>query len=93
MAEYSKHQKKIIERYYDQRDAIMLGKLQELVTDLYLADTDRKRDRLWERARAAMVNLKVKPGLMEHILTRRDPAILAQNVQDWLKAADGAGRS
>jgi len=93
MAEYSKHQKKIIERYYDQRDAIMLGKLQELVTDLYLAETDRKRDRLWERARAAMVNLKVKPSLMEHILTRRDPAILAKNVQDWLKAADGSGRS
>ena len=32
--EYNKHQQKIIERYYDNLDAIMLGKLQELVTDL-----------------------------------------------------------
>jgi hypothetical protein len=85
MPEYSKHQKKIIERYYDQRDGIMLNKLQELVTELYLADTAKKQDRLWERVRAALVNLKIGPTLIDHLVTRRDPAILARNIQDWLK--------
>jgi len=85
MREYTPHQKKIIDRYYDNRDGIMLDKLSELVTELYLADTDKKRDRLWIRVETAMNNLKIKATLAAHILNRRDPAILAAHVKDWLK--------
>jgi len=92
MAELSDYQKKVVERYYSQRDAIMLNKLQELVTDLYLAESDKKREQLWKRVQAAMEQLNIKPGIVEHILSRRDPKILAQNLQDWLKAADSRGR-
>jgi hypothetical protein len=84
----SDYQKKVIQRYYDQRDGIMLNKLQELVTELYLAESDKKRDQLWKRAAAAMENLKIKPALIEHICSQRSPDILAQNLQDWLKESD-----
>lgn len=87
MADYSNHQKKIIDRYYDHRDEIMLTKLGEIVTDLYLADSDRKRDQLWKRAEKAMVQLKVKPSIRKHILSSRDVEVLARNVRDWLKQA------
>lgn len=87
MAEYSPHQKKIIERYYDRRDAIMLDKLSQLVSELYLAETDQQRERLWVRAAAAMKNLGVKPPIAAHILQKRRPEILAANLQDWLKQA------
>jgi hypothetical protein len=85
MPDYSNHQKKIIDRYYDQRDSIMLTKLQELVTELYLAETDKKRDQLWKRARTAMENLKIKPALIDHLVASRDPQLLAKNAQDWLR--------
>ena len=84
MADYTPHQKKIIGRYYDQRDQIMLGKLQEIVTDLYLADSDPKRDRLWGRAQKAMAALNVPENIAQPILRMRDPEILARNVRDWL---------
>ena len=87
MADHTRHQKKIIERYYDRRDEIMLGKLGELVTDLDLAETDRRRDQLWKRVDQAMKQLKVRPGLVEHILTARDEAVLARNLKIWLKQA------
>jgi len=87
--EYSSHQRKVIQRYYDNRDVIMLQKLQELVTELYLAKDGPKEDRLWERAEKAMSNLKVKPGLMEHIMQKRSVEVLAANVQDWLKQSGG----
>jgi hypothetical protein len=87
MTDRSDYQKKVIERYYDQRDAIMLNRLQELVTELYLADSEKKRDQLWKRVRGAMENLGVKPGLVEHILSRRSPETLAENLKDWLRAA------
>ena len=47
--EYTNYQRSIINRYYNQLDTIALTKLQELVTELYLADSDKKRDRLWQR--------------------------------------------
>lgn len=85
MPDYSDNQKKIISRYYDQRDSIMLGKLQELLTELYLAETDKQRESLWKRVGLAMTNLKVPPAVAEHILASRDPQVLARNVEDWLK--------
>lgn len=86
------YQKKVIERYYDQRDVIMLNKLQELVTELYLADTDKKRDRLWARAETAMKNLKVAPAIMAHILETQRPEVLAANVTEWLGTVGKRGR-
>ena len=83
MAEYTRHQKKIIDRYYDHRDTIMLEKLAELVSELYLADTDKKRDRLWERAGLAMKNLKIKEPLMTHILQSRKVELLAEHLREW----------
>lgn len=83
--DYSKHQQDVIGRYYENRDAIMLQKLQELVSELYLADTETKQKRLWERVEKALMNLKVKPAIMKHILEKRSPEVLAMNIEDWLK--------
>jgi hypothetical protein len=82
--EYSKYQKDIISNYYNNLSAIALGKLSELVSELYLADTDAKRDRLWQRAHKAMVNLKIPPAIISHIMAKKDVKILAKNLNDWL---------
>ena len=63
----------------------MLGKLSELVTELYLAESAAKRNRLWERAEKAMINLKVKPDLVKHIMAKKNVEILAKNLKDWQK--------
>jgi len=83
--EYSKHQQKVIRRYYENLDAIKLNQLQESVTELYLAQNSKKEDRLWERAEKAMQQLKIKPSIIEHIMQKRQVEILAVNLQDWLK--------
>ena len=61
----------------------MLQKLGELVTELYLADTKAKKDRLWERVHKAMVKLKVPPVIIDHIMEKQDVEVLAKNLQDW----------
>ncbi len=85
--EYSKHQLGVINRYYEHLDTIMLQKLGELVTELYLADTKTKKKRLWERVEKAMVKLKVPPQIRSHILEKQDVKILAKNLEDWLAKA------
>ena len=84
--DYSQYQKDVISGYYNNLDTIMLGKLGELVTELYLADTKAKKNRLWQRAYKAMVKLKVPPAIIDHIMQKEDVEILAKNLQDWLNA-------
>jgi len=85
--EYSSYQRDVISRYYDNLDAIALGRLQELVGRLYLADSEVKQARLWERAQKAMVTLKIKPAIIEHIMNKKDVTVLAKNIEDWLDAS------
>jgi hypothetical protein len=82
--EYSEYQKDVINNYYRNLDAIALGKLSELVSELYLADSDDKRARLWQRAHKAMLKLKVPAVIINHIMTKKDVQILAKNLNDWL---------
>jgi len=82
--EYSEYQKAVISDYYDNLDTIMLGKLGELVTELYLADTQSKQNRLWQRAHKAMIKLKIPPAIIDHIMEKKDVEVLAKNLQDWL---------
>jgi len=82
--EYSSYQREVISRYYDNIEAITLSKLQELVSQLYLADSEAKRARLWERVQKAMVKLKVKPAIIKHIMNKKDVVVLAKNIEDWL---------
>jgi len=82
--EYSEYQKAVISDYYDNLDTIMLGKLGELITELYLADTQSKQNRLWQRAHKAMIKLKIPPAIIDHIMEKKDVEVLAKNLQDWL---------
>jgi hypothetical protein len=91
MSEYTPYQKKVIERYYDRRNEIMLARLGEIVSELYLADTGAKLNRLWKRAERAMKGLKVPESLIQHILTQRKPEILADNLKDWLAQTEQDG--
>ena len=83
-SERSTYQKAVISHYYDNLDTIMLQKLGELVTELYLADTDAKKNRLWQRAHKAMLKLKIPPAVLDHIMEERNVEILAKNLRDWL---------
>lgn len=79
----SKYQKSLVKDYYNNLDTIMLTKLGELVTELYLAETGAKRKKLWQRAKKAMIQLKIKPAIIDHIMETQDVEVLAKNLQDW----------
>ena len=82
----STYQQGVIKNYYANIDTISLQRLGELVTELYLADSDKKKERLWQRVHKAMRKLKIRPAIIEHIMQKRDVQILAKNLQDWQKS-------
>ena len=111
--EYSNYQKSVISGYYGNLDTIMLQKLSELVSELYMAETPSTRsmpsrparagvpsavegarppqpklEKLWQRVHKAMINLKIPPAIIDHIMQKRDVQVLAKNLQDWLAKAN-----
>ncbi len=80
--EYSNYQKKIIGEYYRTAEQRGVSNLQEIVTELYLAETEKKRQRLWERARKSLETLGMKQTIIEHILSTKKPEVLASHVND-----------
>lgn len=79
--EYSSYQKKVIQRYYDNREQIDSQRLSELVTSLYLA-APKKAEKMWETAGELMQRLNVPPSRIAHVLDKKDAAILAAVVED-----------
>ncbi len=83
MADYSKHQQKIIKNYYDNVDAISLQKLGESVTELYLSE-GKKRQQQWKRIVTALEKLKVPKSRIDNLLKQDDPALVAKLLEELL---------
>jgi hypothetical protein len=78
MANRSPYQERIVRRYYENQGSIMVQRLGELVSELYLAE-GKARAKVWDRVAKAMKNLGVPADRIEHIV-RSDNASLVANL-------------
>lgn len=85
MAKRSPYQQRVIKDYYQNRNAIMLQRLGEMVTDLYLAE-GKSRTRLWERVAGALEKLKVPSSRIKHVVQSDNPALVARLLEELLNA-------
>jgi hypothetical protein len=81
VADYTPYQRKIIDRYYKNFDAIKFQRLSELATDLYLAE-GKKLDRLWVQVESALRKLEVSEPRIAELTRRRDPAMLVTMLKE-----------
>lgn len=84
MPKRSSYQDRVIRNYYDNRDEIMLQRLGELVTDLYLAE-GKAKSRLWIRVAEAMEKLKVPKSRIQQIVASDNPALVANTLKKLLE--------
>lgn len=83
MAERTKYQEKIIKNYYRNQDAILLQKLGEQVTDLYLAE-GKARQRKWAQVATSLAKLKVPASRVKQVVDSDNPALLAKLLEELL---------
>jgi hypothetical protein len=81
MADHTPHQRKIIDRYYKNFDAIKHQRLSELATELYLAE-GKKLDRLWIQVETSLRKLEIKEPRIAELVQRRDPALLVKILEE-----------
>jgi hypothetical protein len=83
MAKRSSYQDRIIRNYYQNQDSIMLQKLGDLVTDLFLAE-GKTKDRLWKRVAAVLKNLKIPDDQIQHLVKTDNPTLVANLLKKLL---------
>jgi hypothetical protein len=81
VADYTPYQRKIIERYYKNFDAIQHQRLSELATELYLAE-GKKQDRLWRQVETSLRKLELPEPRIAELLRQRDPALLVRILEE-----------
>ena len=81
---YSKYQQRAIKNYYDNREAVGLQRLGELVTELYLAE-GKKREKTWDYIESALAKTGMKPERIAHLRAKDDPQLLAKVVEELME--------
>jgi len=80
MARRGSKQQQIIRNYYVHRDGIMMQSLMEMVSELFVADSPAKRERLWGRVESALRKLNVDEKDIRRLVKSASPEALAEFV-------------
>ncbi|MCL6503738.1 MAG: hypothetical protein K6T86_13730 [Pirellulales bacterium] len=83
MPEHTPYQQSIIRNYYRNLDAVLLQRLGEQVSDLYLAQ-GKARTRLWERIRQNLLKLGVPESRVAHVVASDNPELLARLLKELM---------
>ncbi len=68
----SSYQKGIVNRYYEHADSRIVSGLQELVSDLAVAETDAIKTRLWKKAADSLAKTSADPKRIAAVIASRD---------------------
>jgi len=82
MAKRTKFQEKVIRNYYQNREAIAVQRLQELVTELYLTE-GKKRERHWKSLETHLAALGVKQEQIDHLVKKDNPELVANFIKSF----------
>ena len=83
MGKRSSYQQRVIRDYYRNQDAILIQRLGDLVSDLFLAE-GKQRGRLWKRVGTTLEKLKVPKKQVSHIVQSDNPTLLAKLLEQLL---------
>jgi hypothetical protein len=81
LEDFSRHQQKIIKRYYANEDKLALQKLADLVGELYLAE-GKAIDRLWKKVPGLLEKLGLSKDRIDHLVAQKKPELLAAIVKE-----------
>ena len=84
MAKRSKYQQRVIKNYYDNREAIALQRVQELVTELYLTE-GKKREKHWISLANHLEKLGLKQAQIDDLVAQDNPELIANLVKKLME--------
>ncbi|MFN3532708.1 MAG: hypothetical protein ACK41Q_09410 [Candidatus Brocadia sp.] len=79
---YTEYQKRVIKHFYENKDLRLIQKLGELVSDLYLETSEKKKESGWKRIKKMLLDLKVHPNEVEYLTKDKNLAIISKKLAE-----------
>ena len=79
---YTEYQKKAIRSFYDNKDLRLVQKLGELVSNLYVETSEKKKETGWKRIKKILTDLKVHPGEVEYLTEDKDLSMISKKLDE-----------
>ncbi len=79
---YTQYQKKVIRNFYDNKDLRLVQKLGELVSNLYLETSEKKKETGWKKIKKILTDLKVHPGEVEYLTKDKNLSMISKKLDE-----------
>ena len=79
---YTPYQQKVIRRFYENKDLRLIQKLGELVSNLYVETSEKKRESGWKRIKEILIDLKVHPHEVEFLTKVKNLAVISKKLAE-----------
>lgn len=79
---YTPYQQKIIRNFYENKDLRLIQKLGELVSNLYLETSGKKRESGWKKIEKILLDLKIHPNEVEFLTKDRNLAVISKKLAE-----------
>ena len=79
---YTEYQKKVIRNFYDNKDLRLVQRLGELVSNLYLETSEKKKETGWKKIKKMLTDLKVHPGEVEYLTKGKNLSLISKKLYE-----------
>lgn len=79
--DYTPYQRKVISRYYKNQDTMRGQKISEMISEIFLAGTPKKKETLWAKMRKLLEDGGLPAPEVERIVSSQDVEALARLVE------------
>ncbi len=79
---YTGYQKKIIKNFYENKDLRLIQKLGELVSNLYVETSEKKKETGWKKIKKMLTDLKVHPGEVEYLTKDKNLSMISKKLAE-----------
>ncbi len=79
---YTPYQQKVIRRFYENKDLRLVQKLGELVSNLYVETSEKKRESGWKRIKEILIDLKVHPHEVEFLTKDKNLTVISKKLAE-----------
>ncbi len=79
---YTNYQQKAIRNFYDNKDLRLVQKLGELVSNLYLETSEKKKETGWKKIEKMLTDLKVHPGEVEYLTKDKNLSMISKKLDE-----------
>jgi hypothetical protein len=79
---YTGYQRKVIKNFYENKDLRLIQKLGELVSNLYVETSEKKKETGWKKIKKMLTDLKVHSHEVEYLTKDKNLSMISKKLAE-----------